>query len=77
MTTLTIRLPEDMAARLEDLARTKGTSMDALIEDMSRQALLAWDAESRFRARAGRADLEAARSVLDRLDRADGSGGGA
>ncbi|MEF8982617.1 CopG family transcriptional regulator [Thiohalorhabdus sp.] len=74
MTTLTIRLPNDKAERLKALAKSRGVSVNKLMEEMSTQALTEWDVESRFRAMAARADSREALAVLDRLDRADESG---
>ena len=71
MRSLTIRLPDDTAARLKDLARSRGQSMNKLIEELSAQALAAWDTENRFRAVAATGDVRAALAVLDRLDAAD------
>ncbi|MFW5910743.1 MAG: ribbon-helix-helix protein, CopG family [Thiohalospira sp.] len=71
MTTLTIRLPEDKAERLKALAKSRGVSVNKLVEEMSTEALTAWDVESRFRAMAARADSQEALAVLDRLDRTD------
>ncbi|MBP7468986.1 MAG: ribbon-helix-helix protein, CopG family, partial [Thauera sp.] len=65
------RLPDDTAARLKDLARSRGQSMNKLIEELSAQALAAWDTENRFRAVAATGDVRAALAVLDRLDAAD------
>jgi predicted transcriptional regulator len=50
--TLTIRLPDDTAERLRALARSRGLSVNTLIEALSAQALAAWDTESHFRASA-------------------------
>lgn len=71
MSTLTIRLPDDTAARLKDLARSRGISVNKLIEEMSTQAITAWDVENRFRAMAARGERDSALAVLDRLDAAD------
>lgn len=71
MRSLTIRLPDDTAARLKDLARSRGQSMNKLIEELSAQALAAWDTENHFRAVAATGDVRAALAVLDRLDAAD------
>lgn len=71
MRSLTIRLPDDTAARLKDLARSRGQSMNKLIEGLSAQALAAWDTENHFRAVAATGDVRAALAVLDRLDAAD------
>ena len=48
MRSLTIRLPDDTAARLKGLARSRGQSMNKLIEELSAQALAAWDTENHF-----------------------------
>ena len=71
MSTLTIRLPNDTAARLKALARSRGQNMNTLIEELSAQALAAWDTENHFRAVAATGDVRAALAVLDRLDAAD------
>ena len=71
MSTLTIRLPNDTSARLKALARSRGQSMNKLIEELSAQALAAWDTENHFRAVAATGDVRAALAVLERLDAAD------
>ncbi|MFI4939941.1 MAG: CopG family transcriptional regulator [Burkholderiales bacterium] len=68
MTTLTIRLPENTASRLKSLARSRGLSVNKLMEEMSAQALAAWDTENRFRTLAMQGDVQAALDILDRLD---------
>lgn len=68
MTTLTIQLPDDTAGRLEDVARSRGLSVDQLLAELGHQALADWEAETRFRAMAAEADKAAALAVLDRLD---------
>ena len=52
MSTLTIRLPDPTASRLKQVAHSRGLSMNKLIEEMSTQAIAAFDAEARFRAMA-------------------------
>jgi predicted transcriptional regulator len=49
MSTLTIRLPDNTADRLKSLAHSRGLSVNKLVEEMSAQALAAWDTENRFR----------------------------
>ena len=71
MSTLTIRLPGDTAARLKDLARSRGLSTNKLVEQLSAHALAAWDTENHFRALAATGDVEQALAVLDRLDADD------
>lgn len=68
MSTLTIRLPDDTAARLKTLARSRGLSMNKLIEELTAQALTAWDTENHFRALATTGDVRQALAILDRLD---------
>ncbi|MFB1490363.1 MULTISPECIES: ribbon-helix-helix protein, CopG family [unclassified Thiocapsa] len=68
MSTLTIRLPDDTAERLKSLARSRGMSMNKLVEELSAQALSAWDTENHFRALAATGDLQDALAILDRLD---------
>jgi predicted transcriptional regulator len=71
MSTLTIRLPDDTAERLKILARSRGLSVNKLVEELSVQALAAWDTESRFRAMATQGNVRHALAVLEGLDRAD------
>lgn len=73
MTTLTIRLPDDTAARLKSLAQSRGLSMNKLVEQLSAHALAAWDTENHFRALAATGDVRQALAVLDRLDAQDAS----
>jgi plasmid stability protein len=67
MSTLTLRLPEDVAHRLKTAAESRGVSVNKLITEISVQALAAYDAETRFKAMAAGANIPAAMSVLDRL----------
>ena len=71
MSTLTIRLPDDTAARLKTLAHSRGLSLNKLIEELTAQALTAWDTENHFRALATTGDVRQALAILDRLDVAD------
>ena len=71
MSTLTIRLPDNTAERLKSLARSRGLSMNKLVEELSAQALAAWDTENRFRALAATGDVAQALSILDRFDARD------
>ena len=68
MSTLTIRLPDDTATRLKTLARSRGLSMNKLIEELTTQALATWDMENHFRALAATGDVQQALAILDRLD---------
>ena len=68
MTVMTIRLPDDTASRLKSLAQSRGLSVNKLVEQLSAQALAAWDTENHFRSIAATGDVQAALAVLDRLD---------
>ncbi|MEY4565010.1 MAG: hypothetical protein RLZZ618_4287 [Pseudomonadota bacterium] len=68
MSTLTIRLPDTTAERLKTLARSRGLSVNKLIEEMSAQALAVFDAETRFRTLAAQGDAAQALAILNRLD---------
>jgi hypothetical protein len=71
MSTLTIRMPDDTHARLRDLARMRGLSINKLIEEMAAVTLSAYDAEVRFRLMAARGKPERGLAILDRLDAID------
>ncbi len=71
MSTLTIRLPDNTAQRLKSYARSRGQSVNKLVEEMSAQALAAWDTEVRFRSLAEQGDISKAITILDRLDKED------
>ncbi|OIP13518.1 MAG: CopG family transcriptional regulator [Betaproteobacteria bacterium CG2_30_59_46] len=68
MSTLTIRFPDNTTDRLKSLARSRGLSVNKLMEEMSAQALAAWDTENRFRSLAAQGDVQQALAILDRLD---------
>ncbi len=76
MSTLTIRLPDDTARRLKSLAKSRGLSINKLVEELSAQALAAWDTENHFRALAATGNITRAMEILDRLDAEDRRGGG-
>ncbi|VFN00755.1 MAG: Ribbon-helix-helix protein, copG family [Candidatus Kentron sp. G] len=71
MSTLTIRLPDDTAQRLKALARSRGSSTNRLVEQLSVHALAVRDTENHFRAMAAAGDVHRALEVLDRLDSED------
>jgi predicted transcriptional regulator len=54
MSALTVRLPDDKHARLRTLALSRGTTLNALIDEMTTMMLVEHDAEVRFRLRAER-----------------------
>ena len=70
MSVLTIRMPEGKHERLRNLAKSRGISVNKLIEELSTVAPAQHDAEVRFRALATRGSREAGLALLDKLDRA-------
>lgn len=69
MSTLTLRLPDDVANRLKNVAETRGISVNKFITEISVQSLAAYDTETRFKLMAAESNIPAALAVLDRLDR--------
>jgi hypothetical protein len=69
MSTLTIRLPETKHQRLKAFARSRGVSLNKLVEEWATVALAQLDAENRYRMRAARGKPESGLVLLDKLDR--------
>jgi len=70
MSTLTIRMPESKHARLRNLARARGVSINRLIDELATMALAEHDTETRFKIMAARGSRERGLALLDKLDRA-------
>lgn len=70
MSTMTIRLPEDRHARLKQLAKYRGISVNKLVEEFSTIGLAQFDAELRFRALAARGSPRRGLQLLDKLESA-------
>ncbi len=68
MTTLSIRLPDDMAEKLKSIAKTREISLNKLIFELSAQALAEDEAKQRFLAAQLRGSKERAIKMLDELD---------
>jgi len=68
MTTLSIRLPDDMADRLKDIAKVRDISLNKLMFELSAQALAEDEAKQRFLAAQIRGSKERALQMLDELD---------
>jgi predicted transcriptional regulator len=71
MSTLTVRLPDDTAQRLKNLAQVRGLSINKLMEELSTQAIAAFDVETRFRTLAASGNAAQALAILERLDKQD------
>jgi predicted transcriptional regulator len=71
MSALTVRLPDDKHQRLKALARSRGTTLNRLIDEMTTQMLAEHDAETRFRLRAARGTGQEARgrALLDKASK--------
>jgi HicB family len=69
MSTLTIRLPDTKHQRLKAFARTRGVSLNKLVEEWATVALAQVDAENQYRLRAARGRPEVSLALLDKLDR--------
>jgi predicted transcriptional regulator len=63
MSALSVRLSDDKHARLRALAQSRGTTLNALIDEMTTVMLFENDAEVRFRLRAARGAGNAARGL--------------
>ena len=69
MSTLTIRLPDTKHQRLKAFARTRGVSLNKLVEEWATVALAQLDTENRYRLRAARGRPEMGLALLGKLDR--------
>jgi len=70
MSTLTIRIPQAKHARLRNLAKAKGVSINRLIDESATVALAEYDSETRFRVMAARGSRRTGLALLNKLDRA-------
>lgn len=68
MTALTVRLPDEKHRRLKALAKSRGTSLNRLIDEVTTLMLAEFDAETRFRLRAerGAQQIDAGVSLLEK-----------
>jgi len=69
MSKLTIRISESKHARLRNLAKAKGVSVNRLIDELVTAALAGYDGEVRFKAMAARGSRQTGLALLDKLDR--------
>ena len=74
MSALTVRLSDDKHQRLKALARSRGTTLNRLIDEMATQMLTEHDAELRFQLRAARGAGQEQRA-LELLNKATQSSG--
>ncbi len=69
MAILTIRIPDEKANRLREMARQRGITLNKLMEEFSTLGLAEFDAETGFRLRAARGSAEQGLALLDKLDK--------
>ncbi len=72
MTALTVRLPDEKHRRLKALAKSRGTPINRLIEEMTTLMLAEFDAETRFKLRSARGAGQQTQG-LQLLDKAMGT----
>ena len=70
MATLTIKLADEQEARLRQLAKQRGLSVDELVQEFFPIAVAEFDAEERFRALASRGNRANGLKMLDKMDAA-------
>ena len=63
MTALTVRLPDEKHRRLKALAKSRGTPLNRLIDEMTTLMLAEFDSETRFRLRAKHGSGKAERGL--------------
>jgi predicted transcriptional regulator len=68
MTTLSIRIPDDMAERLKNIAKHRDISLNKLMFELSTQVLVEEEAKQRFVAAQLRGNPKRALQLLDELD---------
>ena len=63
MSALTLRLPDDKHNRLRAYAAQRGISLSRLLDDLTTQVLVQFDAETRFKVRAERGENRVERGL--------------
>ncbi len=71
MATITVRMPDDKADRLRALAKSRGISLNKLIEEWASMGIAEFDAHASFLARAARGSRERGLAALRALDSRD------
>ncbi len=66
MAAISIRLSDEKHERLKELAKSKNISVNKLIEELATIALTEFDAETRFKLRAGRGSVERGLELIDK-----------
>jgi hypothetical protein len=69
MAEITLNIADDKLQRLQALAQSRGTTIERLLDGMTTQMLVEFDAETRFKLRAARGAGQTERG-LELLDKA-------
>ncbi len=69
MSVVTLRIPDAKHARLKQLAASRSTSVNRLLDELATVALAQHDLMVQFRASAERGDPATGLAILDELDR--------
>ncbi|MBF0369474.1 MAG: ribbon-helix-helix protein, CopG family [Magnetococcales bacterium] len=72
MAVMTIKLPDDQLAKLEELARERGMTLDSLVVEMASSTLAQYDPQIVGGDEENDDALEGGLAVLDELDRVFG-----
>lgn len=67
----TVRMPEDRMDRLKELAKSRGISINKMVEEWATMAIAEFDAHASFMARAARGSRARGLAALAELDRRD------
>jgi len=70
MSTLTVRIPEGKHSRLRTLAKSRGVSINKLVDELATVAIAQHDAELRFHRLAARGSRKRGLALLAKADRA-------
>jgi predicted transcriptional regulator len=68
MATLTIRLPDDKHLRLKQLAKSRGISVNKLMEEFSTIAITEFDTYTRFQTRVKAGNIDQGLEILAKLE---------
>ncbi|MCP3668405.1 MAG: toxin-antitoxin system HicB family antitoxin [Gammaproteobacteria bacterium] len=68
MSTLSIRLPDDVASRLKHLAHSRNISLNKLMNELSTRLLAEEESKQRFLAAQLRGDCKRGLKMLEELD---------
>lgn len=75
MSVVTLRIPDDKHARLKELAASRQTSVNRLLDELATVALAQHDLALQFRAAAAKGDPRRGLKILEKLDRHFATGG--